>query len=121
MHHGQGVGNMGVGIGLGGFAVGGPAGVGYAGAAMQGLFIQRTSQLLHLTQTAHPLQVMTLDHRHTGRAGNKQCPQRDVRHAAVGVEERVLEVRNQGIEHGFVSSDLGSLSRSCFCAPAPQH
>ncbi|MND79761.1 hypothetical protein D3C80_715120 [compost metagenome] len=67
VHYDYVLGDMGVRIALGGLAVGRPAGVGNAGAAMDGLLFQRLGQLGHLAEATHPLQrLVGAEHGHTG-------------------------------------------------------
>ena len=67
VHHHYMLGDVGVGIALGRLAMGRPAGVGYAGAAVDGLLFQRLGQLGHLAEATHPLQrLVGAEHGHTG-------------------------------------------------------
>ena len=68
VHHHDMLGDVGVGVALGGLAVSGPAGMGDAGTTVDGLLVERLGQLGHLAQTANPLQrLVGAEHGHTGR------------------------------------------------------
>ena len=67
MDHGDGAHQVGMGVGLGGAAVGGPAGVADAHLARQGLLAQQLFQLDQFAQAAADGQAVIADHRHPRR------------------------------------------------------